>query len=44
MPQRPQQKLYALHLSLSKLYPKVIEELSAGYNLIGWQVAILLQK
>ena len=32
MPQRPQQELYPLHLLLSKLYPKVIDQLPAGHT------------
>ena len=28
-------KLYPLHLLLSKLYPKVIDQLTAGHNLTG---------
>ena len=35
MPQNPQKELYPLHLLLSKLYPKVINQLPAGHNLKG---------
>ena len=35
MPQKPQQELYTLHLLLSKLYPKVIDQLPAGHALTG---------
>ena len=35
MPQNPQQELYTLHLLLSKLYSKVIDQLPAGHNLTG---------
>ena len=30
MPQNPQKELYPLNLLLSKLYPKVIDQLPAG--------------
>ena len=33
MPQKPQQELYHLHLLLSKLYPKVIDQFPAGHAL-----------
>ena len=33
MPQNPQQELYPLNLLLSKLYPKVIDQLPAGHYL-----------
>ena len=35
MPQKPQKELYPLHLLLSKLDPKVIDQLPAGHALKG---------
>ena len=35
MPQNTQQELYPLQLLLSKLYPKVIDQLPAGHHFTG---------
>ena len=35
MPQKPQQELFPLHLLLSKLDPKVIDQFPAGHALTG---------
>ena len=35
IPKKPQQELYPLHLLLSKLDPKVIDQFHAGHALIG---------